>query len=416
MAGMLLLSLPSTAFATQTITNTDSGSLDVTYTYEGPENEYILTIPDTIRLTENEAQLGKLSLDVKALGEHKYLEVYVSSPNYDGWDWYLKDESGTKLKYEFLYDYDGYGPRVEVGSSNLLEAYGATFVETNLYGRVSEAPAYAGTYSDTLTFSVFLGTDIFSFLEKEENVVKEDCGTSMYGHFQNLGDRVWDLNGHTITGIGLAGMYLYGTRLTINDSAGGGVIKNLLVDANPKGNYNCASQITINGGTFLDRGEVVRASGSGASITINDGYFGEPFTEDYGKDLYHHTITVGEYATVTINNGTFNGNVLVNSLSKGTINGGTINGYLMLWYDNANVTVNGGTITGGIYLHEGVTTRAQLLINGGTFTGGLIDENNNATSVVKISGGSFDFDPTPYVNTDTHTVTSDGTMWTVTAK
>ena len=60
-----------------------------------------------------------------------------------------------------------------------------------------------------------------------------------------------------------------------------------------------------------------------------------------------------------------------------------------------NVTVNGGTFVGNIYFSaSGTTANKTITINGGNFTGNFVNANKG---IITITGGTFDTDPSAYV-------------------
>ena len=76
-----------------------------------------------------------------------------------------------------------------------------------------------------------------------------------------------------------------------------------------------------------------------------------------------------------------------------------------------SVKIDGGEYTGAnraIWVNGGTVT-----ILGGTFNGGL---QVDAAGTLVINGGTFTVDPSAYVNAETHKVTENNGVWTVTAK
>lgn len=327
----MLLSLSVTAFAAE-ITG-DSGSVEITYTYTNPAS-YVLTIPDTINLTTEESELGTVSLEITELAEHRQVDVYVSSPNYDDSDYYypwsLLDESAennNRVSYSLLMNID-----IPVSPfSPIFSGTEAATYSTVLYGNVKEAPAYAGTYKDTLTFTVnILTADTFLTDADSIALTQNEILTNDSLSFSSA--KTLDLNGYTLSAVNLKTITA-GNSLTIGDSVGGGKVVNITFSANVLED----AKIVVNGGTFENS----------MLYALNPG-------------------------VVTVNAGTFTGDIVLRVENKGT------------------ATINGGTFNGNV----SVNTNGSLTINGGTFS----------------------FDPSAYVDTTTHTVTdnSDGT-WTVTA-
>ena len=63
----------------------------------------------------------------------------------------------------------------------------------------------------------------------------------------------------------------------------------------------------------------------------------------------------------------------------------------------------------------------KIVVNGGTFNvaaGGslIVASSGNASDYLTITGGTFNVDPSAYVDTANYNVTNSGSTWTVTAK
>ncbi len=406
---VMVLTMSTTAFAAE-ITG-DSGSVDITYTYTNTNlASYVLTIPDSINLTTEESELGTVSLDITEVSEHKQVDVYISSPNFDETDdynypWHLLDEKGAnKVPYALKYHvFDDHYATV-YPDTPIFSSTEATTYSTTLRGNVKEAPVYAGNYSDTLTFTVSVLTNN-AFWDSENITLTEDVAMVNDGD-TFTSNKTLDLNGHTLTTSRTKVInVISGAKLTVNDSAGGGKVVNHRFACQYSGD------IEINGGAFENTADVVLVQNNGKA-TINGGTFTR--TDGAAPSNSNNDVFSMNTATAEINGGTFNGNVLVNVDGILTINNGTVNGYLVLYASGASITVNDGTFTGGIYIRD---AGANLTINGGTFTGGITVENGADTSGVVIRGGTFDFDPSAWVDTTTHSVTENGNgTWTVTAK
>lgn len=328
---VMLLSLSMTAFAEQQITG-DSGSVEITYTYTNPAS-YVLTIPDTINLTTEKSELGTVSLEITELAEHRQVDVYVSSPNYDEdvypYRWHLLDENAennNRVSYSLMYNSNwSVFPDMPILSGTEAATY-----STGLYGNVEEAPAYAGTYKDTLTFTVNILTadtllDADSIALTQNEILTNDS-------LDSSSAKTLDLNGYTLSAVDSKTITAL-SSLTISDSVGGGKVVNIIFSAN----LYSDSKIVVNGGTFENS-----------------------------------KLSAINYGVVTVNAGTFTGDIVLTVENKGT------------------ATINGGTFNGNV----SVNTNGSLTINGGTFS----------------------FDPSAYVDTNTHTVTDNGDgTWTVTA-
>ena len=138
----MMLTMSVTAFATE-ITG-DSGSVDITYTYEAPVDSYIVTIPDSMTLgTDANVSAGDVAITAGYL-----LTVSVSSQQYDG-GWKLSNGTNT-LDYTLKID----GADIENNGTVLTAKNGDTAVSKTLVTALSGTPIYSGNYTDTLTFNV----------------------------------------------------------------------------------------------------------------------------------------------------------------------------------------------------------------------------------------------------------------------
>ena len=143
----------------------------------------------------------------------------------------------------------------------------------------------------------------------------------------------------------------------------------------------------INGGTFDGR--------DGASVIVN--VYGNVIVNDGEFNAYHDGERFG--ACVHLDH------YIPNVPSITTINGGTFNADKSIFY--VNVDTN--------YIQK-------IIVNGGTFNvaegGSLIEvSSGNASDYLTITGGTFNVDPTAYVDTNTYTVTDNGDgTWTVAEK
>ncbi len=127
---------------------------------------------------------------------------------------------------------------------------------------------------------------------------------------------------------------------------------------------------------------------SGGTVTIEDGIF------NYNGTM--NTIGVSGTSNFTINGGTFTnpnrGRGVINTV-KGfsgtlTINGGT--------FENTEGSVGAYSILDG---DEATTTAPKINITNGLFKSGFgFTKPGNTTTVITITGGTFSFDPSEYVN------------------
>lgn len=88
-------------------------------------------------------------------------------------------------------------------------------------------------------------------------------------------------------------------------------------------------------------------------------------------------------------------------------------------------TINGGTFNADksiFYVNVDTDYTQKIIVNGGTFNvaegGSLIEvSSGNASDYLTIIGGTFNVDPTAYVDANAYTVTANGDgTWTVAEK
>ena len=256
-----------------------------------------------------------------------------------------------------------------------------------------------------------------------------------------LKDTTIDLNGYTINGSIWSGSYLStadGTRLTLTDSAAGGQIYSkfrfgdggAMMQANAVTAWQHA--VTINGGTYQSNNVAivcqVQNTNAAEGVIINGG------TIKGSNDLIEGVSLPGPVGgcveavigTVTINGGTFEaakyGSVII--AESGSSRCDTV------------VNINGGTFSGACMFDFGEDHSSKTIINvyGGDFTvkspdGTALKDTqfaydncthaklvNNEMFELHIMGGTFNMDPSAYVDTNNYNVTQNGSTWTVTAK
>lgn len=141
LALVMLFSLSTTAFATE-ITG-DSGSVDITYTYEAPPDTYIVTIPDSMTIGTD----ANVTVSDVSISESTMLSVSVSSSQYSG-GWKLTngdDAVGYTIKID--------GTDIE-NNATLITVGNGESASTTLVTALAGTPKYSGSYTDTLTFTV----------------------------------------------------------------------------------------------------------------------------------------------------------------------------------------------------------------------------------------------------------------------
>lgn len=150
----MLATMNVTAFAAE-INEPGDKKTTVTYTY-APVNEYVVTIPDTITIGTD----ATVSASVTEMEEHKELIVTVTSEN----DWKLKDTTNAENTVSYSMSI-GAGAATLSNNATVLTVESATTspktvtLSTKLWNTVT----VAGTYQDTLTFTVSLCDKYITF-------------------------------------------------------------------------------------------------------------------------------------------------------------------------------------------------------------------------------------------------------------
>ena len=195
-------------------------------------------------------------------------------------------------------------------------------------------------------------------------------------------------------------------------------------------------------------GELVQHAGGGytqlAAITV----WKPTVTIESGKYTYDNAVILCQLQTqdpdavgVVVNGGTFDGkgaaSVIANVFGNVIINNGTFNAYddgdasgecVYVSSGSSHVpsitTINGGTFNAVdhiFYVRVNTSYTQKIVVNGGTFNvdggGSLIQvSSGNASDYLTITGGTFNVNPSAYVDTANYNVTHSGSTWTVTAK
>ena len=195
-------------------------------------------------------------------------------------------------------------------------------------------------------------------------------------------------------------------------------------------------------------GELVQHAGGGytqlAAITV----WKRTVTIESGKYTYDNAVILCQLQTqdsdavgVVVNGGTFDGkgaaSVIANVFGNVIINNGTFNAYddgdasgecVYVSSGSSHVpsitTINGGTFNAVdriFYVRVNTRYTQKIVVNGGTFNvdggGSLIQvSSGNASDYLTITGGTFNVNPSAYVDTANYNVTHSGSTWTVTAK
>ena len=206
----------------------------------------------------------------------------------------------------------------------------------------------------------------------------------------------------------------------------------VLSDPNNNGEYSIYSKIY---GIENGNGQAAAIIATHTTVTIESG----KYTNDNAV-IFCQTFDP-EAVNVIINGGTFDGqgaaSVIVNLSGNVIINDGEFNAYhdgerygacvqVEPYIPNVPsiTTINGGTFNADksiFYVNVDTNYIQRIIVNGGTFNvaeGGKLIEvsSGNASDYLTITGGTFNVDPTAYVDTANYNVTQSGSTWTVTAK
>ena len=203
-----------------------------------------------------------------------------------------------------------------------------------------------------------------------------------------------------------------------------------------------------NSGEYSIDGELVQHAGGGytqlAAITV----WKRTVTIESGKYTYDNAVILCQLQTqdsdavgVVVNGGTFDGkgaaSVIANVFGNVIVNDGEFNAHYdgdssgeCVYVSSGNsyvpsvTTINGGTFNADkrvFYVNVDTSYTQKIVVNGGTFNvaegGSLIQvSSGNARDYLTITGGTFNVNPSEYVDTANYNVTHSGSTWTVTAK
>ena len=199
-----------------------------------------------------------------------------------------------------------------------------------------------------------------------------------------------------------------------------------------------------NSGDYSIDGEIVLHTGGGMTQFAAIDVYKPTVTIESGKYTHNNAVINCQLQTsdpsavgVVVNGGTFDGkenaDVVTDVIGRVVINGGTFNAQgtgVCVWLDwgMTNVpsitTINGGTFNAVdriFYVRVNTSYTQKIVVNGGTFNvaegGSLIQvSSGNASDYLTITGGTFNVNPSAYVDTANYNVTHSGSTWTVTAK
>ena len=209
----------------------------------------------------------------------------------------------------------------------------------------------------------------------------------------------------------------------------------VLSDPNNSGEYSIDGKIVVHeGGGYTQLSAITVWK---PTVTIESG----KYTHDNAVILCQLQTQDPNAVGVVINGGTFDGkgaaSVIANIFGNVIVNDGKFNAH----YDGENsgecvyvssgnsyvpsvTTINGGTFNADkriFYVSVDTNYTQKIVVNGGTFNvaegGSLIQvSSGNASDYLTITGGTFNVDPSAYVDTANYDITHSGSTWTVTAK
>ena len=282
----------------------------------------------------------------------------------------------------------------------------------NTYDERAEYPVLASSVSD---FRDALSQGNSTIILASDVTVEDGIQMSVKN------DASIDFNGNTLKGAVQSGSFLNADPPT----------NLVLSDPNNSGDYS------------ID-GEIVLHTGGGMTQFAAIDVYKPTVTIESGKYTHNNAVINCQLQTsdpsavgVVVNGGTFDGkenaNVVTDVIGRVVINGGTFNAQgtgVCVWLDwgMTNVpsitTINGGTFNAVdriFYVEVNTGYTQKIVVNGGTFNvgegGSLIQvSSGNARDYLTITGGTFNVDPSAYVDTANYNVTHSGSTWTVTAK
>ena len=250
-----------------------------------------------------------------------------------------------------------------------------------------------------------------------------------------------DLNGHTLNGGTVAGkpaLTVTARGVTVKDSSEGKTGTIMREDTAENSGVSSHYVIDIQGNAWVifESGTVKNGSGAGGTKGASLVRVGDASVKKQpGLVINGGTFTQDNFIVIkvargylTLNGGTLNSanSYAVENRFNANINGGTVNGTVSTWVysegaASSNLTISGGTVNGNVAsvnYDSAAGKQARVFITGGTVTGtlgtytysnGLVATDDTSMATIKVSGGTFDNDPTKYVvEGSTATKNSDG--------
>ena len=244
-----------------------------------------------------------------------------------------------------------------------------------------------------------------------------------------------DLNGFTLNGsTGERKPALTVTaRVTVKDSSDPSTGTIMREDTAENSGKTSHYVIDVQGSGWLtfESGTVKNGSGAGGTKGASLVRVGDDSVAQYpGLNIKGGTFTQDNFIVIKVDRGDLflNGGTLnsansyaVENWLRATIKGGTVNGAVSSWtYSggfNSTLEISGGTVNGGVTsVNYGNADKvAKVEITGGTVTGELDTRSYDPTtgnltsitdvakSTIKVTGGTFDKDPSKYVTEDAKT-------------
>lgn len=294
---------------------------------------------------------------------------------------------------------------------------------------ISGAAIDADKTLGTITVTIKAATVVTTFAELQEavnngNIVLASDVSVDTPYLGIRKDVSIDFNGNTLRGSIMSSG-------NIGDSPNNLVLR----DTNNNGGYSIDSEIyEIENGY----GQAAAIIATHTTVTIESG----KYTNNNAVIQCARFVSNPNDVGVMIKGGTFDGkgaaSVIVNLSGNVIINDGEFNAHHdgerygacvhvepYIRHVPSITTINGGTFNADksiFYVNVGTDYIQKIIVNGGTFNvaegGGLIEvSSGNASDYLTITGGTFNVDPTAYVDTNTYTVTDNGDgTWTVAEK
>ena len=294
---------------------------------------------------------------------------------------------------------------------------------------ISGAAIDADKALGTITVTIKAATVVTTFAELQEavnngNIVLASDVSVDTPYLVIQKDVSIDFNGNTLRG-----------SIISTGNTGDSPNNLVLRDTNNNGGYSIYSEIY----------EIENGNGQAAAIIANQ----TNITIESGKYTNNNAVILCAQLTsdpndvgVMINGGTFDGrdgaSVIVNVYGNVIVNNGEFNAYHDgerfgacvhlepgITYIPSITTINGGTFNADksiFYVNVDTDYTQKIIVNGGTFNvaegGSLIEvSSGNASDYLTIIGGTFNVDPTAYVDANAYTVTANGDgTWTVAEK